>query len=119
MAPDSAAAPASGLRLQISPWEDAVIIRCSGHLTVEHSPTLKNHVRNVIPTSKRIIVDLQDVPRMDSSGLGAIVAIYIACKKSGCDFMLINYNQSVKNLLGLTNLLSVFESCAQTGMRMP
>jgi anti-anti-sigma factor len=116
---DSAAAPISNLILETRPWEDAMIVQCRGRLTAEHSGAMKNHVRNLIPAARRIIIDLQEVTRMDSSGLGAIVGLYISAKKCGCELVLINYNKSIRDLLGLTNLLSVFESCAQSGMRLP
>src|SRR5579862_4113372 len=112
---DSAAVPMSNLTLETRPWDDAMIVQCKGRLTVEHSAALKNHVRNLLPASRRIIVDLREVSHMDSSGLGAIVALYISSKKCGSELVLINYNKSIRNLLGLTNLLSVFESCAQSG----
>jgi anti-sigma B factor antagonist len=117
----SNAAPAStsGLTLHTRPWEDAIIVECKGRLTIEHSAALKNHVRTLLPGTKRVILDLNEISRMDSSGLGAIVALYISAKKGHCELLLINYNKSVKELLGLTNLLSVFESCAQSGMRLP
>jgi anti-anti-sigma factor len=113
------AAPKSILILQTRPWEDAMIVQCKGRLTVEHCEAMQNHVRNLIPSARRIIIDLREVERMDSSGLGAIVGLYISAKKCGCELILINYNDSIKNLLDLTNLLSVFESCAQSGMRLP
>lgn len=116
---DSAAVPMSNLILKTRPWDDAVIVECKGRLTVEHSAALKNHVRTMLPATRRIILDLQELTRMDSSGLGAIVGLYISAKKCGCELVLINYNKSIRDLLGLTNLLSVFESCAQSGMRLP
>ncbi|HXU21750.1 MAG TPA: STAS domain-containing protein [Verrucomicrobiae bacterium] len=116
---DSAAVPTSILTLETRPWDGAMIVQCKGRLTVEHSEALKNHVRSLLPATRRIIIDLQEITRMDSSGLGAIVGLYISAKKCGCEMILINYNKSIKNLLGLTNLLSVFESCAQSGMRLP
>lgn len=116
---DSAAAPTSRLTLETRPWEDATIVQCKGRLTTEHSEAMKNHVRNLLPATRRIIIDLQEVTRMDSSGLGVIVGLYISAKKCGCELVLINYNKSIRDLLGLTNLLSVFESCAQSGMRLP
>jgi|SRR5579863_7991840 len=119
MSPDPAAAPLSTLTLQTRPWEDAFIVQCKGRLTMEHSDAMKTHVRNLLPAKKRIILDLNEVSRMDSAGLGAIVAVYIAAKKGGCELVLINYNKSIKDLLGLTNLLAVFEGCAQSGMRLP
>ena len=116
---EPAAVPASGLRLHTYAWEDAQVVQCSGRLTAEHSEALKTHVRSVIPTTKRVILDLKETDRMDSSGLGAIVAVYISARKGNCELLLVNYNKSIKDLLGLTNLLSVFEACAQTGTRLP
>jgi len=98
---------------------DATVIQCAGRLTAEHSEALKTHVKSLIPQAKRIVLDLKDVTRMDSSGLGAVVGIYTSARKAKCDFLLINYNKSVKDLLGITNLLAVFEACAQTGVRFP
>ncbi len=116
---DSTAVPISNLTLETRPWEDAMIVQCKGRLTTEHSQALKNHVRSLLPGARRIVIDLREVTRMDSSGLGAIVGLYISAKKCGCELVLINYNKSIRELLGLTNLLSVFESCAQSGMRLP
>jgi anti-anti-sigma factor len=119
MTPDSAAAAASALKLHTYSWEGAQVVQCSGRLTAEHTDALKAHVRSLIPTAKGIILDLKEVARMDSAGLGALVGLYISAKKANCEFLLANYNQSIKDLLGLTNLLSIFESCAQSGMRIP
>jgi anti-anti-sigma factor len=119
MPPDPVAAATPGLTLHTHPWEDAIVVQCKGTLTVEHSDAMKTHVRALIPTTRRVILDLKEVTRMDSAGLGAIVGLYITAKKGGCELVLINYNKSIRHLLGLTNLLSVFESCAQSGMRLP
>lgn len=109
----------SGLQLRTYEWDKATVVECTGRLTVEHADELKSRVRALIPNAKGIILDLKGVGRMDSSGLGALVALYISAKKANCDFLVANYNQSIKALLGLTNLLSVFEACAQSGMRIP
>lgn len=119
MSPDQVAAPTPGLTLRSYSWEDAIVVQCIGELTVEHSESFKSHVRNVLPKAKRLIIDFKGVNRVDSSGLGAIVGLYISARKGACEFLLINYNSTVKNLLGLTNLLSVFEDCAKRGMRLP
>lgn len=112
-------APATSLNLRNYTLDGATVVVCAGRLTLEHSERLKAYVRDLMPNAKGVILDMKDVSRMDSAGLGALVALYISAKKSHCDFLLANYNQSIKDLLGLTNLLTMFESAARTGMRIP
>jgi anti-anti-sigma factor len=119
MSTNPSPAPVSGLQLHTYSWGDATVVQCTGQLTIEQTAALKVHVRSLLPTAKSVILDLKGIGRMDSAGLGALVALYISAKKANCEFLLANYNQSIRNLLGLSNLLSVFESCAQSGMRIP
>jgi anti-anti-sigma factor len=127
MSPDpasaSAAAPspvtATGLNLRNYTLDGATVVVCGGRLTLEHAERLKTYVRDLMPSAKGVILDMKDVSRMDSAGLGALVALYISAKKAHCELLLANYNQSIKDLLGLTNLLTMFESAARTGMRIP
>jgi anti-anti-sigma factor len=62
----------------------------------------------MIPESKRIILDLTDLKHMDSMGLGTLVRLLVAAKAAGCSLELVNLSQQIRNLLGLTNMLSVF-----------
>ena len=119
MSPDPAAVSATGFRMHTETREDATVVHCSGQLTSEHSGALKTHVKGVFPHAKRIVLDLRELNRMDSSGLGAIVGLYVSAKKENCEFLLINYNSAIRDLLGVTNVLSMFEDCARTGMRLP
>jgi anti-anti-sigma factor len=110
---------ANGFSMSTEIREAETLVVCAGRLTSEHSDTLKKHARELVPHAKRLVLDFKDIARMDSSGLGALVGIYVSAKKANCDFLLINYNSSIKDLLGITNVLSMFEDCARTGMRMP
>ena len=107
------------LKMQTYTQDDATVIKCVGRLTAEYSGSLKDYVKDLLPHSKQIVLDLKEVTRMDSAGLGAVVGLYVAARKAKSSFLLINYNKSIRDLLGITNLLSVFEACAQTGARFP
>jgi anti-anti-sigma factor len=56
---------------------------------------------------------------MDSSGLGALVGLYISAKSAKCEFQLHNLSPRIRDLLSLANVLSVFEECGRTGTRCP
>ena len=117
MSPDPPKAATTRLRLETRHQGDDTVIYCAGSLTLENAEGLKTHGKTLIPQSKRIVLDLKEVARMDSAGLGAVVGLYVSAKKANCEFLLINYSKSIRDLLGMTHLLSVFEDCAKTGMR--
>jgi anti-anti-sigma factor len=119
MSAEPAPFSASGFAMRTETSDDATVVFCAGRLTSEHSDTLKKHARDLVPHAKRLVLDFKEIARMDSSGLGALVGIYVSARKANCDFLLINYNNSIKDLLGITNVLSMFEDCARTGMRLP
>ena len=52
---------------------------------------------------------------MDSSGLGTIVGLYVSARTSRCEFTLVNANPQIRELLGISNLLLLFESAGRHG----
>ena len=110
--------PSSRLKLDVHTVEDATVVRLSGNLTRDVAATFKEQVKALIPQAKRLVLDLSEVAYMDSSGLGAVVSVYISAKKAGCDLQLINLTKRIKELLGLTHLLSVFETTGQYFIKM-
>jgi anti-anti-sigma factor len=93
-------------------------VLCSGRLTADIAAEFKQEVRGLVPQTKRIVLDLNEVVFMDSSGLGAIIAVYVSAKKASCELQLINLSKKIRDLLGMTKLLSVFESAGQFGTRI-
>jgi anti-sigma B factor antagonist len=96
-----------------------VVVRLSGKLIAGNTDVLYEEVRRLIPGSKRIVLDLTDLAYMDSMGLGTIIRLYVSAKSSGCDLELIHLSKRIRELLGLTNLLSVFSMCGEHTIRMP
>lgn len=111
--------PATGLKLRISRQEDGALVVCSGWLTANVKEEFKAEINHLIPESKRVVLDLSNLSFMDSSGLGALVGLYVTARRAGVELQLINLSQRVRELLGITNLLSIFESCGQYIVRMP
>jgi anti-anti-sigma factor len=115
---DSAYGSTRGFRLHSYAREDATMVECHGKLTVENAPLLKSAVREMIPNHRRIILDLKEVPLMDSSGLGTIVGLYVSARTRRCAVELMNANQQIRELFGISNLLSLFEPAGRHGGRM-
>ena len=87
---------------------DAVVVRCTGKLVAGVTDLLYTEVSRLIPDSKRIVLDLAELTYMDSMGLGTIIRLYVSAKAAGCELELINIGQRIQQLLGITNVLSVF-----------
>jgi anti-sigma B factor antagonist len=105
--------------LQTHRYDEAITVECHGKLTFEHAPQLRNKIRALIPDEKRIILDLKEVPFMDSSGLGALVTLYVSGRSRNCKIELINVSPALRSLLGMTNLLSLFEPAGRYGGKFP
>jgi anti-anti-sigma factor len=118
MSRDEAARSTRGFRVECRAQADAMIVECHGKLTAENAPLLKSEVREMIPNQKRIILDLKEVPLMDSSGLGTIVGLYVSARARRCSIELINANKQIRELFGISNLLSIFEPAGRHGGRM-
>jgi anti-sigma B factor antagonist len=98
------------LTLDIERTGNAAIVRCSGKLVAGVTDILYAKVSQLIPDTKRIVLDLTDLTHMDSMGLGTVVRLYVSAKSAGCDLSLINLGKRIRQLLSMTNLLSVFGS---------
>jgi len=118
MPADAPAIPSRAFRLQSRGSEHAVIVECHGKLTFETSPLLKSEIRAMIPDAKRIVLDLKEVPLLDSSGLGTLVGLYISARTRNCKLELINTNHAIRQLLGMSNLLSLFEPVGRHGGKL-
>jgi anti-sigma B factor antagonist len=112
--PDQAAP--SLLTLDIERTESLVMVRCHGRLVAGVSDLLYAKVGKLIPGSKRIVLDLTDLTHMDSMGLGTLVRLYVSAKSAGCSLELINLGKRIRELLSVTNLLSVFTIIGEHGM---
>lgn len=119
MSPETANISVPGLELRTSTQGDVVVVACSGRLVSENALHLKNHVKGMIPREKRIVLELIEITRIDSAGLGTLVALYISAKNANCELHLVNLSKPVRDLLGLSNLLSIFEACGRYGTRLP
>src|SRR5262249_44729016 len=72
---------------------------------------LKDKVNNLVNQGpKKIVLNLADVPYVDSAGLGEIVRTYTTVSKQGGSLKLLNLTKRITDLLSITKLLTVFET---------
>ncbi len=100
--------PIPELTLEAVRDPEETIVRCTGKITSSTSALLQTTVRSLITETKCVVLDLTNVSHMDSSGLGAIVGVYLSAKRQRCGLKLINLNQRLQELFRITKLASVF-----------
>jgi anti-sigma B factor antagonist len=59
---------------------------------------------------RKIVLNLADVPYIDSAGLGEIVRTYTTVSRQGGSLKLLNLTKRISDLLSITKLLTVFET---------
>lgn len=114
--PQAAATPA--LTLEVERHGDASTVKCHGKLAMGVCDILTSQVRALIPTSKKVVLDLTDLNYMDSLGLGTLVRLYVSAKAGGSCLVLINAGPRIRQLLGVTNLLSVLTDMCEQGVNI-
>jgi anti-sigma B factor antagonist len=114
--PDKAAT--SLLTLEVVRAGGVIVVRCNGKLVAGVNDVLYRKVSELIPETKRIVLDLTNLARVDSMGLGTLVRLYVSCRSAGCSLELINLGKQVRQLLGTTHLLSVFAIVGEHGIKM-
>ena len=58
---------------------------------------------------KHLLVNMAEVPFIDSSGIGGLIKSYSRVKTDGGKLKLLNPSRTARQLLSITGLLSVFE----------
>ena len=115
----SQTAPAATfLTLDIERKSNFVFVRCSGRLVAGVSDRLHSETCKYLSGTKRMVLDLTDLTRMDSMGLGVLVRLYVSCRSAGCTLELINIGKQVRDLLGITNTFQVFCDMGERGIKM-
>ena len=91
---------------------DVVILDLKGRITLgEGDELLKDKVNSLVNQGRRkIVLNLADVPYIDSAGLGEIVRTYTTVSRQGGSLKLLGLTKRITDLLSITKLLTVFET---------
>lgn len=87
----------------------AVLTVTAGRLDANIAPDLKKVVSEIVTGgTSRIMLDLEKVQFMDSSGLGAVISSFKLTGQKG-EFVICNMNEAVKEIFALTHMDRLFE----------
>ena len=91
---------------------DVMVLDLKGKITLgEGDELLKDKVNSLVNQGhKKVILNLADVPYIDSAGLGEVVRTYTTVSRQGGSLKLLNLTKRITDLLSITKLLTVFET---------
>jgi anti-sigma B factor antagonist len=89
-----------------------MVLDVKGKVTLgEGDEMLKDKVNSLVNQGhKKIVLNLAEVPYIDSAGLGEIVRTYTTVSRQGGSLKLLNLTKRITDLLSITKLLTVFET---------
>jgi anti-anti-sigma factor len=86
------------------------VIQLSGMLDGVKAKELQCQIRDIVASGADIIlIDIENVKYIDSSGLGALIAVQRVTRKANGNFFLCSVNDQVNMLLELTKMNQLFK----------
>lgn len=98
------------MNISVRHRDDVAIFDISGDIIGDARITLNNKIQEEIENGfNKLIVNLAEVPMMDSVGLGMLVAIHTSLNRKGSKIILLNPGRSINYLLLVTKLNNVIQ----------
>lgn len=99
------------LRLESRPVGEVLVIQCHGRIVAGNEVfTLHSQVGDSIDKYGDVVLQLDHLEFVDSSGLGALVRLMQAARSKGGDLKLSGLPPKIRKVLQLTSLLPQFET---------
>jgi len=91
---------------------DITVLDLKGKMTLgEGDELLKDKINSMLTAGKKkLVLNLEGVPYIDSAGLGEIVRTFTTVSRQGGSLKLLNLTKRIEDLLSITKLLTVFET---------
>ena len=91
---------------------DVTVLDLKGKMTLgEGDELLKDKINSLLAAGKKkLLLNLEAVPYIDSAGLGEVVRTYTTVSRQGGSLKLLNLTKRIEDLLSITKLLTVFET---------
>lgn len=92
---------------------EAIVLDLRGRMTIEalKEPFVVDKVRQLVQDGhKQVILNLAEVPYMDTSGLCTLVQAHLAATRRGGTLKLLHLTSHIRKILVVTRLSTVFDA---------
>jgi anti-sigma B factor antagonist len=108
----------SPLALEVVRKGECIVVHLNGKLVAGVGDQLHGQVCLLLPQTKRIVLELTNLTRVDSMGLGTLVRCYVSARGTGVSLELVNLGKQIRQLLGTTGLMSVFVTIGENNIKL-
>ena len=90
---------------------DIHVLDCRGKITLgDDTQAIRNTIRGILKSGgKKIVLNLADVPYIDSSGIGELVSTHTTVANGGGQLKLLNLTKRIRESLSIMKLLFLFQ----------
>jgi anti-sigma B factor antagonist len=90
---------------------DITILRMAGRLELDEGDIVfRNYVDKLVAEGRlKIVLDLKDVTKIDSAGIGMLVSKLLSTRKRGGSMKLLHLTRHSDHLMDITRLVTIFE----------
>ena len=92
------------LTVDVSRQDDCVLVTLDGIVDLATAPELRATLLPLVACEQALVLDLEHVAFVDSTGLGVLVSAHRRAKSVGGRFMLANLSVNLREVLRVTHL---------------
>jgi anti-sigma B factor antagonist len=98
------------LKIETRQADGVTIMSCQGRIVFgEEATALRENLKQVLSSTRQVVLNLAGVSYIDSGGLGTLVGVYSSARAAGAEIKLTGLGQRLRDVLQITKLVTVFE----------
>ena len=98
------------LKIETRTADGVTVMSCIGRIVFgEEATMLRENLKQVLSSSRQVVLNFAGVTYIDSGGLGTLVGVYSSARAAGADIKLTGLGQRLRDVLQITKLVTVFE----------
>ena len=98
------------LKIETRQADGVTIMSCHGRIVFgEEAAALRENLKQVLSSTRQVVLNLAGVNYIDSGGLGTLVGVYSSARAAGAEIKLTGLGQRLRDVLQITKLVTVFE----------
>ena len=100
------------MRIEQRIIDDVIVLDISGAITAgDNIGRLRDTINSLVfQGTRELLLNLRDVPHVDSCGLGELVTAHTTVSRAGGRVKLVHVTRHLHSLLAITRLVTVFET---------